>query len=240
MITHIKSKLRSWAAPAASMILLGLAALAAPAGARTNVHISLNLGSRDGYYGPRLIAVPRTHVYYVEDCEDYDVYRCDDYWYACDGEGDWYRGPTCDGPWASIGIDYVPREVIYVPSGYYHYQHYPTREYYRPGYRVQGGGWQGDVYRDRRYYRDDRRTYDNHRRFYHDDRARRYGDYRDDRSYGGGDQRRRDGGDEDDGGRGNGRGNGRWQNGGGGERWKGNGHDNGRHHGHGRGDGDND
>ena len=85
---------RSLYAFAAAAVLA--ATVTMPAQAATDIRVSIG----DRYEGatlvfrsqPRVVVIPNTRVYYVQNY-DYDLYRYGDYWYYVD-DGYWYRGSS--------------------------------------------------------------------------------------------------------------------------------------------------
>jgi hypothetical protein len=133
--------------------LLGTTAIA-PAKAAVSADINIHVGRRAPavYFQrePRVILIPDTEVYYVNDL-DYDMYRCDGWWYIDDG-GYWYRARSYRGPWVSLSISSLPRRVLNVPIAYRH-QPYRSPNWnrgYSNGDRSygdrsrSGGSWSGD------------------------------------------------------------------------------------------------
>ncbi len=124
-----------------AMILLGF--IATPAMSRTNVDVQINVGVPSPVLAfteePRVVVVPRTHVLYVEDYPDYDVYCLGRWWYVY-REGRWFRGASYRGPWTYIEVRRVPREVVYVPQGYWHERRYIAAEHVPPGQLKKDGG----------------------------------------------------------------------------------------------------
>ena len=122
---------------------------AGPAKAGTSVGIDIQVG--DPYRGgsisfrsePRVVLVPSTRVYYVDDY-DYDLYRYGRYWYFVE-EGRWYRGRSYRGPFYYVHRTSVPRSVLVVPPRYRRNWDGPPRHANARGYYKN---------RDRRY--DDR------------------------------------------------------------------------------------
>ncbi|HMI32358.1 MAG TPA: hypothetical protein VK527_11530 [Candidatus Limnocylindrales bacterium] len=119
---------------------IGMAlALTAPAPKADAADVSINLRVGDPYRGPslvfrsepRVVVVPGTRVYYVQDY-DYDVYRYGSYWYY-NYDGGWYRARRYSGPYAYIGVQSVPRSVAYVPVKY-------RRHWREPGSRGNAYG----------------------------------------------------------------------------------------------------
>jgi hypothetical protein len=117
-------------------------ALASQANA-ANVDLSVRIGDR--YQGdrlvfrerPRMVTVPNTRVYYVQDSSDRDVYQYGRFYYANEG-GRWYRARNYRGPWIYVRARSVPRQIYAVPADY------------------RRGGWRGDYnyWQNRDYDRD--------------------------------------------------------------------------------------
>jgi len=188
----------------AGAALLGTTAIA-PSQAAVSADINIHLGRRAPavYFvrEPRVLLIPETEVYYVDDYDDlgYDMYRCDDWWYINDG-GYWYRSHYYRGPWVNISISTLPRRMLNVPIAY---RHQPYRSPY------WDRGYDSRYYSSRRY--DDGRRWSGQRSYdsrswsrSRDDnrgdvrwRNDRRNDRRDDRNW------------NDDRGRGHGKGNGR-------------------------------
>jgi hypothetical protein len=144
----------------AGTALLGTTAIA-PAKAAVSADINIHVGRRAPavYFQrePRVMLIPDTEVYYVNDL-DYDMYRCDGWWYIDDG-GYWYRSHSYRGPWINLSISSLPRRVLNVPIAYRH-QPYRSPSWdrgynggnrgyndgnrgYNDGNR-SGGSWSGD------------------------------------------------------------------------------------------------
>jgi hypothetical protein len=132
--------------------------------ARTDVSIGLQIGDRyrgpDIYFRsePRVVVVPGTRVYYVQDY-NYDMYRYGRYWYM-NYDGAWYRSRGYRGPWIFVGYRSVPREISYVPQRYRrHWREF--RDDTRYGSSRRDRGWRDRNnsrdrdWRDRDRYRDD-------------------------------------------------------------------------------------
>jgi hypothetical protein len=67
---------------------------------------------------PRMVLVPNTRVYYVNDNNfDGDLYRVGGYWYYVD-DGSWYRASSWRGPFLNIRETSVPADVYRVPARY--------------------------------------------------------------------------------------------------------------------------
>lgn len=66
---------------------------------------------------PNMGIIPGTRVYYIQDASNYDLYRFGDTWYLVD-RGEWYTSPSWRGPYASISLNVVPREVVTIPARY--------------------------------------------------------------------------------------------------------------------------
>src|SRR2546426_2420067 len=101
---------------------LALSSSTSSAFARTSVSVDLRFGDRYRgpdvvfYDEPHVVVVPGTRVYYVPDY-DYDIYRCDRFWYY-NYDGGWYRSRSYRGPWIYVGYRSVPRQIGYVPHRY--------------------------------------------------------------------------------------------------------------------------
>jgi len=67
---------------------------------------------------PRLIVVPGSTVYVLEDDCDYDVFRYGVFWYVFN-DGYWYRARTYRGPFSSVHARYVPSAISNVPAKYW-------------------------------------------------------------------------------------------------------------------------
>ena len=95
---------------------------AAPSGAGVSADVNLSVGDRKPpavlfTREPRMIVVPGTRVYYVQDV-DYDMYRYGGYWYIND-DGYWYRARTYRGPFRTVTYASVPRTIVRVPVAYH-------------------------------------------------------------------------------------------------------------------------
>ncbi|HYJ33253.1 MAG TPA: hypothetical protein VE326_08535 [Candidatus Binatia bacterium] len=104
-------------------LLMPLLATGVPPAARAaDVGISIRIGDR--YQGselrftnrPRLVVIPRTNVYYVQNY-DVDVYRYGRFYYAYD-RGRWWRATSYRGPWYYIRGRAVPRQIFIIPADY--------------------------------------------------------------------------------------------------------------------------
>src|SRR5262245_60260793 len=104
----------------ASAIILFVTTLAQPGWARVHVDVNIGIPPPPGVIfeqEPRVVVVPRTHVYYVPDYSDYDVYRVGRYWYV-NRDGYWYRSSGYRGPFTHVEYSRLPRAIVYVPSEY--------------------------------------------------------------------------------------------------------------------------
>jgi hypothetical protein len=155
--------------------LLATTAAWTPAAAGVSADINVHIGDRRPPVvvfdrEPDVILVPRTRVYYV-DHDGYDLYRYGRYWYMND-DGYWFRASSYRGPFVSISVGRVPRQIVVVPA---RYRRHPVHPH---------GGPPGQMKKSRAVYRD----YDRGDRRY-DDRDRRW-DRDDDRRSKGKDRRR--------------------------------------------------
>jgi hypothetical protein len=202
----------------------------APAQAAVSADINIHVGRRAPavYFArePRVVLIPDTEVYCVQDVGyDYDMFRCGDWWYIDDG-GYWYRSRSYRGPFVTVSFTSLPWAFRRVPSGF---RHQP----FRPGQ----WNWSENRNEGRYQRNNDGRSYQGNQYPYRRDDNRRDGSWQNsDRNDGNGrgdrndgDQRWRDDnrGDKDQ----------TWQNGRGPGNGQGSRHGRGRGHGHGRGNG---
>jgi len=105
-----------------------LVVLPAAAFAGTNVSWSVTVGNAPPppviafRHEPRLVVVPGSTVYVLEDDCDYDVFRYGVFWYVFQ-DGYWYRARTHRGPFAVVNARYVPSAISNVPSKYWRHPH---------------------------------------------------------------------------------------------------------------------
>jgi hypothetical protein len=88
--------------------------------------------------------IPDSRVYYVQNY-DYDLYRCDGYWFYVD-DGYWYRASSWRGPFVQVRVSSVPRSLVSVPLKYRHHWRgvtYSNATYYRSRDRARGHGNHG-------------------------------------------------------------------------------------------------
>ena len=71
---------------------------------------------------PRVVVVPGSTVYVLEDDCDYDVFRYGVFWYVIN-DGYWYRARTHRGPFMAVNARYVPSAISNVPGKYW--RHHP-------------------------------------------------------------------------------------------------------------------
>jgi len=67
---------------------------------------------------PRVVVVPGSTVYVLEDDCDYDVFRYGVFWYVLN-DGYWYRARTHRGPFTAVNARYVPNAISNVPAKYW-------------------------------------------------------------------------------------------------------------------------
>jgi hypothetical protein len=67
---------------------------------------------------PRVVVVPGSTVYVLEDDCDYDVFRYGVFWYVFN-DGYWYRARTHRGPFMAVNARYVPGAISNVPTKYW-------------------------------------------------------------------------------------------------------------------------
>ena len=80
--------------------------------ARAAVQINLNLGAP-----PVFAVVPGTPVYYAPAAPANMFFYANQYWLF---NGQWYAGPSWNGPWTVVVAPYVPAPILRVPVRYYH------------------------------------------------------------------------------------------------------------------------
>ena len=111
-----------------------------PSAAEVDVHIGIGIPAPPPitlHRRPRVVALPRSEVYYAPEVTDYNLYRIGGYWYM-HRDGYWYRSRSYRGPYQGIEYGRLPRA-------------------YR---RMAGPGWDRDDrshrhgHRDRDYNRD--------------------------------------------------------------------------------------
>ena len=71
---------------------------------------------------PRVIVVPGSTVYVLEDDCDYDVFRYGVFWYVFN-DGYWYRARTHRGPFRVVSARYIPNAIANVPGKYWRHPH---------------------------------------------------------------------------------------------------------------------
>jgi hypothetical protein len=67
--------------------------------------------------GPEVTLIPHTHVYYVQNSSNYDVYKYNGNYYVYDN-GYWYQANSVNGPWTYTTVRSVPYQVVSVPTTY--------------------------------------------------------------------------------------------------------------------------
>ena len=112
-------------------MLIALVLAASPAWAEVNTTFGFHMdisnappAPRVAYVRePRLLPVPDTRVYVVDDDEcDHDYFRYGTYWYVQRG-GWWYRARAWRGPFMAIRASAVPPVILNVPARYW--RHHP-------------------------------------------------------------------------------------------------------------------
>jgi len=69
---------------------------------------------------PELRVIPSTNVYYLRDNNGYEMYRYGNTWYVMDS-GRWYSANTWRGPFVSITVGSIPRDIMNLPYSYRYY-----------------------------------------------------------------------------------------------------------------------
>lgn len=97
--------------------------LAKPGTSTAGVHVDI------GFYAPfpgifvapppppRVVAIPRTEVYYVPGIER-EIFFYSGHWYRPHAKG-WYRARSHNGPWGYIGANRAPHALRDLPGRYY-------------------------------------------------------------------------------------------------------------------------
>jgi len=100
-----------------TVVFAGAALCALAAQAQVSVNINVGPPPVIFHSPPRVVAVPRTPVYYVPDTT-YNVFVHDrTYWSFHDGA--WFHATSHGGPWAYVPVERVPGPVLAVPVKYY-------------------------------------------------------------------------------------------------------------------------
>jgi len=100
---------------------------AQPSFARVNVHLNVGIPAPPTVVfdaEPRIVPVPRTHVFYAPDVSDYDMYRVGPYWYI-NRDGYWYRSHAYRGPFGVVSYNRLPRGLVGVPGEFRHHPLHP-------------------------------------------------------------------------------------------------------------------
>ena len=111
-----------------SFLLASVVAAPLTASAGTSVGVSISIGNAPPppvvvfQREPRIVMVPGSTVYVVNDECDYDVFRYGVYWYVFN-DGYWYRARTHRGPYAVVSARYVPTAIVNVPPRYWRHPH---------------------------------------------------------------------------------------------------------------------
>jgi hypothetical protein len=104
--------------------------VAVPAMARTDFHVSLNLGTAPPapvvyvHRAPRTVWLPQYQVSVVNDpyyMNGEDSFHVGAYWYVYD-DGYWYRARSWRGPFAVISDRYVPTTLARVPARHWRHE----------------------------------------------------------------------------------------------------------------------
>jgi len=110
------------------MLFVMLVAMPAGVSAGTSVSWNVSIGNAppppviEFRSQPRLVVVPGSTVYVLEDDCDYDVFRYGVFWYVA-RDGYWYRARTYRGPFTVVSARYVPAAICNVPGKYWRHPH---------------------------------------------------------------------------------------------------------------------
>lgn len=121
----------------ALFLLSAVAALSAPASAKTDFNVNVNLGAPpvvvtqpapppayppphfDYPEPPELVVIPRSTIYFAPGLS-VDLFFYNDWWWTRDN-GRWYRSHEPRGGWVYVDPPRVPREIIRVRPDYRNY-----------------------------------------------------------------------------------------------------------------------
>ncbi len=109
------------------LIAAAVGLLPAPAAARTDVQIGINLGPAP----PQLVVVPGSPVYYAPQLP-YNYFHYGGQYYVFHDDA-WYFAPSYNGPWAPIALEYVPPPILRVPGSYYRVPPGHWKEHHKHG-----------------------------------------------------------------------------------------------------------
>jgi len=110
------------------LLIAAIAATPVGAWAGTSVGWSVSIGNSPPppvvvfQREPRVVMVPGSTVYVVEDDCDYDVFRYGVFWYVLN-DGYWYRARSHRGPYVAVSARYVPTAISNVPPKYWRHPH---------------------------------------------------------------------------------------------------------------------
>jgi hypothetical protein len=99
------------------LVMLGvflMAAMAVPVQAQVRVGVDIGIRLPGP---PAFVAIPGIPVYYAPRAPANVFFYGQQYWVFTNGE--WYVGPTWNGPWAWVQPAYVPAPLLGLPVGYY-------------------------------------------------------------------------------------------------------------------------
>jgi len=102
--------------------------LVTPQAQRANAEVRYWSSARTFTIQPRVSIIPNTSVYYVRDASNYDLYQFGNSWYLVD-QGNWYRSNNWRGPFISVQVGSVPRDVVTIPTSYRRYWTIETTSY---------------------------------------------------------------------------------------------------------------
>ena len=66
---------------------------------------------------PQMSVIPNSHVYYIRDRTNYDMYRFGSKWYIAD-QGNWFESDSWQGPFVAVSFSSVPHDIATVPADY--------------------------------------------------------------------------------------------------------------------------
>jgi len=135
-------------------VTLALVALAAPAAASAQAHVSVRIGL-PAVLPPLVVVEPGVQV--VQDLDEEIFFVDGNYWARRDGW--WYRAHDHRARWTHVEPRWVPAALVRTPPG--HYRHW-RGEYRHPSWRPEHrhAGWYHD--RARRHWRQEQRHHPRH------------------------------------------------------------------------------
>ncbi len=115
---NLTSKQLRLGAAAALAVLVTVGFSVTVASAATYIHVDVRSGGDQA----GCVLEPGTRSGYAADYQEAEVYRGEGGWYSCRGRN-WFWSRAHRGPWMSVGIDRVPRQLLGANRHYRRYHH---------------------------------------------------------------------------------------------------------------------